>query len=130
MPTISGEFEVTMQAEPPYDTRDGVTLGRASFDKTFRGPLEAKGAVQMLAARSPIPTSAAYVAIERIEGSIEGRKGSFVVTHVGTAEGDANTLAVTVVPDTGTGELAGLRGQMRIRIEDGKHFYELEYSLP
>ena len=130
MPTITGPFDVSMQAEPPYDTRDGVMLGRARFDKTFHGALDATSVVHMLSARSAArKDSAAYVALERIEGSLDGRRGTFCVTHLGTMNRGANSLVVTVVPDSGSGELEGLSGSIRIRIEDGKHFYDFDYAL-
>ncbi|MBE2249576.1 MAG: DUF3224 domain-containing protein [Myxococcus sp.] len=129
MPTLTGSFDVTMQAEPPYDTRDGVSLGRARFDKRFHGPLEATSVVHMLSARTPIPSSAAYVALERIEGTLDGKAGAFCVTHVGTMNRGADSLVISVVPDSGTGALTGLTGTMRIRVVDGKHLYELDYAL-
>lgn len=130
MPTLTGPFDVTMHAEPPYDTRDGVMLGRASFDKTFHGGLEATGLVHMLSARHATKPSGTYVALERIEGSVDGKRGSFCVTHLGTMHDGAESLAITVVPASGTGELEGLTGSMRIRRTDGKHFYDFDYALP
>ncbi len=127
---IKGTFEVKMSAEPPFDTADGVTLGRASFDKQFFGPLTATSKVQMLAARTPIADSAGYVAIERITGAIDGKNGSFVAVHMGLADRGKRTLKIHVVPDSGTGELVGMSGTMSIEITDGKHIYELDYTLP
>jgi hypothetical protein len=125
-----GTFQVQMTAEPPFDVVDGVSLGRAQFDKQFSGPLEATGRVQMLAARTPRADSAGYVAVERISGTLHGRRGTFVVLHTGLADRGARTLAVTVVPDSGTGDLQGLAGRMTIEITNGQHFYELVYTLP
>ncbi|MBN9160672.1 MAG: hypothetical protein BGO98_30700 [Myxococcales bacterium 68-20] len=124
-----GTFEVTMKAEPPYDTVDGVALGRATFDKRFAGPLDATGTVTMLSARTPVNGSAGYVAIERVTGTLDGKHGTFVLQHSGTMNRGASTLSVTVVPDSGTGELAGLSGRMNIQIVEGKHFYELDFEL-
>ena len=128
MPTIKGPFEVTMKAEPPYDVSDGVALSRASFDKRFSGSLEATSVVQMLSARTPVPSSAGYVAIERVVGSLDGRRGSFVLQHSGVMNRGAESLSITVVPDSATGELTGLRGRMQIRIVEGRHSYEFEYE--
>ena len=125
-----GSFEVTMHAEPPYDAIDGVTLGRASFDKRFSGPLEGTGSVQMLAARTPVAGSAGYVAVERIQGALEGRRGTFVVLHTGLMNRGTSSLIVQIVPDSGTGDLRGIAGKMAIEIMDGKHFYELDYTFP
>jgi hypothetical protein len=124
-----GSFEITMSAEPPYDELEGVMLSRASFDKQFTGPLEATSKVQMLAARTPVEGSAGYVAIERVVGALQGRRGTFVLQHSGTMTRGTPELAVTVVPDSGTGELTGIAGRMTIDIVDGKHFYTLEYAL-
>lgn len=127
---VTGSFEVKMQGEPPYEVVEGVSLGRASFDKRFHGPLTATSQVQMLAARTPTPGSAGYVALERITGSLEGKSGTFVVVHLGLMDRGAQSLRIDVVPDSGTGALAGIKGQMKIRIEGGQHFYDLEYALP
>jgi hypothetical protein len=129
MPTISGPFEVTMQGEPPFDVRDGISLGRARFDKKFSGALEATSVVHMTSVRTAIANSAAYVAIERIEGSVDGKRGSFCLTHVASIARGLDALVISVVPDSGTGELVGLSGQMKIRIVEGKHFYDFEYAL-
>jgi len=125
-----GTFEVTLHPEPPYDDVDGVTLGRVRIDKTFTsGPLEATSVVEMIGARTKIPSSAGYVAIERVRGLLSGKRGSFVLQHSGSMQGGAMSLVVTIVPDSGTGELAGIRGKMVIEIVEGKHFYELDYDL-
>jgi hypothetical protein len=125
---VKGKFEVTPQSEPPYDTVEGIVLGRASVDKRFFGPLEATGKVHMLGVRTPAG-SAAYVALERITGQLEARSGSFVVTHVGGMNKSGMSLAIAIVPDSGTGELVGISGSMHIEIIDGQHFYELTYEL-
>lgn len=126
---VKSTFEVTMQGEPPYDTVEGVTLSRASISKTFTGPLSATSTVHMLAARTPQPTSAGYVALERIVGTLDGRSGSFALVHLGLMAAGERSLKVHIVPDSGTGELAGISGQMDIQIVDGKHFYELDYEF-
>jgi hypothetical protein len=128
--TIRGTFEVTALFEPPYDTRPGATLGRATFEKVFKGPLTAESHVDMLAARSEmVKDSAGYVAIERIVGSVDGKRGSFVVQHSGTMDHGAQSLTITVVPDSATGELVGLVGTMFIDIIEGQHHYRFEYSF-
>jgi hypothetical protein len=126
---VEGPFEVKMTAEPPYDVVDGVALARATFDKTFSGPLTATAKVAFLSARTKTEGSAGYVALERIDGVLEGRHGTFVVVHRGLMNRGAPSLAITIVPDSGTGELAGISGEMEIRIEGGKHSYRLTYEL-
>ncbi|MBZ0267979.1 DUF3224 domain-containing protein, partial [bacterium] len=111
--TVTGSFEVKM-APLAWEGDDGgnVALGRFALDKKYAGPLTATGSGQMLSARSPVEGSAAYVAIERITGTLEGRRGAFVLQHAGAMGGGAMELTVRVVPDSGTEELAGLTGTM------------------
>ena len=124
-----GTFEVTMNAEPPYDVAEGVSLGRVGLDKRFAGPLDATSKGQMIGARTPVDGSAGYVAIERVTGTLDGRAGTFVLQHSGVMTRGARALTVTVVPDSGTGELKGLAGRMDIQIVEGKHHYEFEFEL-
>ena len=126
---VKGPFEVRMEGEPPFDEVGGVALARASFDKTFTGPLEATSKVNMLSARTPVAGSAGYVALERVNGVLEGRRGTFTVVHTGLMTRGQPSLTISIVPDSGTGELAGIAGKMDIQIVEGKHFYELEYSF-
>lgn len=126
---IKGTFEIVAQPEPPFDTVDGVSLNRMTFDKQFAGGLEATSKVHMLAARTPVEGSAGYVAVERISGVLQGRRGTFVVLHTGVMNRGARSLSIAVVPDSGTGELVGMSGSMDIQIREGQHFYELEYEL-
>jgi hypothetical protein len=125
-----GTFEISMTAEPPYDSLEGVTLARASFAKRFAGPLAGESTVHMLAARTPVAESAGYVALERIAGSLAGRRGSFVVVHLGLMDRGRRSLTISIVPDSGTGELSGIAGTMDIDIRDGQHHYRIDYSLP
>ncbi len=125
----SGTFDVKLAPQPPEDKTEGSTLGRMSIDKQFHGDLEATSKGEMLSAMSSIKGSAGYVAIERVSGTLQGRSGSFVLQHTGTMTRGAPQLTITVVPDSGTGQLAGLAGKMTIKIENGKHFYEFEYTL-
>jgi hypothetical protein len=101
-----------------------------SIDKQFHGDLDATSKGQMLTAGTDVKGSAGYVAIERITGTLEGRSGSFVFQHSGTLTRGAPQQSITVVPDSGTGQLVGLAGQMTINIAEGKHSYEFEYTLP
>ena len=100
-----------------------------SLDKVFKGDLEATSYGEMLAWRSPVPGSAGYVAMERVSGSLHGRTGAFVLQHSSTLTRGAQRQSVTVVPDSGTGELTGLSGQLTIIIADGKHSYEFDYTI-
>ena len=118
-----------MEAHPPYDVVDGVSIGRVSITKTFSGDLEGASTVEMLGARTPVQGSAGYVAIERVTGSLAGRTGSFVLMHGGIMTRGTPELSVRVVPDSGLGELVGIAGAMSIDIVDGKHFYTFDYTL-
>jgi hypothetical protein len=130
MTHATGTFEVNMQPQGEGDVAPGSSLGRLSLDKRFSGDLQAIGKGQMLAARTDIPTSAAYVAIERVSGRLHGREGSFVLVHKGMMTQQAQSLVVEIVPDSGTGQLSGITGTLGIRIEGGLHGYDLEYRLP
>jgi hypothetical protein len=109
---------------------EGSRIGRMSIDKSITGDLVATTTGQMLSAMTEVKGSAAYVAIERVDGVLDGRKGTFVLQHTGTMNRGAPGLSVTVVPDSGTGELEGLAGEFRIIIAEGRHSYEFSYSLP
>jgi Protein of unknown function (DUF3224) len=109
---------------------EGAKLGRMSIDKQITGDLVATTVGQMLSAMTEVKGSAGYVAIERVEGALHGRKGSFVLQHTGTMNRGVPSLSVTVVPDSGTGELVGLAGNFKIVIEGGKHSFEFSYTLP
>lgn len=104
-------------------------LGRMTIDKQFQGDLEATSKGQMLAAMTAEKGSAGYVAIEKVSGTLHGRKGTFVLQHSGTMNRGDQQLSIAVVPDSGTGELVGLIGKMTIKIEGGKHFYEFQYTI-
>jgi hypothetical protein len=126
-----GSFDIVATREPPYDSADGLVLARTSFAKTFQGDLEASSTVQMLSAAGPVKGSAVYVALERVHGKLGGLSGNFVLAHYGVMNRGAPTLLLAVAPDSGTGELSGLSGQMQIEIkEGGQHFYRFEYELP
>jgi hypothetical protein len=126
----SGTFEVKIIPEPAEDTVGDSTIGRMSIDKQFHGDLEGVSKGQMLAAGTDVKNSAGYVAIERVRGTLHGRTGTFALQHSGTMNRGEPALSVTVVPDSGTGQLLGLAGTLTITIADGKHFYAFDYTLP
>lgn len=124
----SGSFEVKLSPQTDENVGD-PTVGRMSIDKQFHGDLEATSKGQMLMAGTPTEGSAGYVALERVNGKLDGRTGTFALQHSGTMDRGSAQLSVTVVPDSGTEGLKGLSGKMTIKIIDGKHLYEFEYSL-
>ena len=128
MMRASGTFEVQLTPQPSESP--DVVPGRMSIDKRFHGDLEGTSRGQMLAASTSVAGSAGYVAIERFEGTLMGRRGTFVLQHSATMTRGAPDLRIAVVPDSGTGELEGLSGSMTIVIEGGKHSYGFDYTLP
>jgi hypothetical protein len=129
MKTATGAFEVKSTPLPFDGKIDSVALGRMKFDKQFTGALVATSTVEMLSAVTQVKGSAAYVALEWMTGTLDGKKGTFVMHHTGVMDKGAQSLSIKVVPDSGTGELAGLTGELRIEIRDGKHFYTFNYEL-
>lgn len=124
----SGTFEVKITAQ---DDKSADTMrGRMLLNKQFHGDLEGSSEGQMLTGMTAVKNSAGYVAIEHVNGTLHGRKGRFLLQHSGTMTRGEPHLVVTVVPDSGTDQLTGLTGQMTIKIADGKHYYEFEYTLP
>lgn len=124
-----GTFEVQLTPRAAADGEAAVP-GRLTFHKQFTGELEGTSQGQMLAARADVKGSAGYVAMETITGTLHGRSGTFVLQHSGTSDRGALSLSIHVVPDTGTGLLAGLTGKLMIDIVEGKHFYDFLYALP
>lgn len=130
MQQARGSFEVELTPRKGDGDPDDPNLGRMSISKSFTGDLEGTSIGQMLSARTATQGSAGYVAIELVEGTLHGRKGTFVLQHSGTMDRGNPSLSVTVVPDSGTAELEGLSGSMAIIIEGGEHSYVLDYTLP
>lgn len=128
--TAKGAFDVKLAPLATTEHAGGTTLGRYSLAKVFHGELEGTSSGEMLTAGTGVAGSAGYVAIERVEGSLGGRQGSFVLQHLGSMAQGGQSLTIQVVPDSGTGGLVGLEGRMRIDIEGKAHFYAFEYSLP
>ena len=127
MNQATGTFEVKLT--PQAADGEDVGLGRMTIDKQFHGDLEATSQGQMLAVRSSVKGSAGYVAMERVSGSVGGRVGTFVLQHSGTMTRGEPQLSVTVVPDSGTGDLTGLSGKMVIENAEGQHSYVFQYAI-
>ena len=137
--TKMGETVTTQHAKGPFDVKivpqgepdkaEGSTIARMSVTKQYHGDLEATATGEMLSAGTEVKGSAGYVAMERVTGKLGGRSGSFVLQHSGTLTRGAPEQNITVVPDSGSGELAGLTGRLTVIIEAGKHSYDFEYTL-
>ena len=130
MRKATGSFSVTLTPQAVEPGVGPAGIGRFSLHKQYQGDLQAEALGQMLAIRTPVDGSAAYVALEGVEGELHGRRGGFSLHHRGIMDRSSPALEVWVVPDSGTGALAGIRGRLDIRIEGKAHFYDLEYELP
>jgi uncharacterized protein DUF3224 len=128
MSEARGTFDVKVTPQAPDDVAAGP-FGRLFLDKQFHGDLEGGSKGQMLASGTGKDGSGAYVALELVTGTLNGRRGTFVLQHTGTMTKNVATMSVTVVPDSGTGDLMGLSGAMTIVIADGKHSYVFAYTL-
>ena len=126
----SGSFDITLAPLTLDDKAADATLGRMSIDKIFLGNLEATSKGEMLTAMTAVKGSAGYVAIERVAGKLNGRRGAFVLQHTGTMARGEQELSIMVVPDSGTDQLTGLLGRMTMKIKDTKHSYDFESTLP
>ncbi len=124
-----GPFEVKLVPQSSDVPEEGATLGRMSIDKQFHGELEATSRGEMLTAMTAVKGSAGYVAIERVSGTLHGRRGTFALQHTGVMTRGVPQLVITVVPDSGTGELAGIAGRVDIVITGAQHEYVFDYTL-
>lgn len=129
MPLIEGRFDIRRTPQPALDLGGGAQAMHVRFDKRFEGGLDASSVVHMMAVGTAVEGSAAYVAVERVEGLLDGRTGSFLLHHCGIMDRGQPSLDLRVVPDSGDGDLTGLRGSMRIDIVEGAHFYTFEYEI-
>lgn len=128
--TARGSFDVTVEPAHQEKLADGNGVGRFALTKQYYGDLEATGKGEMLTGETPVESAGAYVAIEHVAGTLGGRRGTFLLQHQGTMAHGEQHLEINVVPESGTGQLAGLAGTVDIDIaDDGKHFYALEYTL-
>ena len=129
MPVATGSFTVSISPQAAEPGVGDESIARMALAKRFEGGLEGEAFGQMLATRTPVDGSAAYVALDRFEGSLDGRRGGFSLHHRGVMTRGAPTLEVWVVPDSGTGELLGIEGRLQIRLEGKAHHYDFDYSF-
>jgi hypothetical protein len=130
MPTATGSFDVDIDPQPPYLEQDGLKLSLNLVQKEISGDMIGSSEARMITAFTPTPGSAGYVAIEHFAGSVHGKSGSFALQHNGAMNKGDGQLTVTIIPDSGTGDLAGISGALEIHVEDGQHSYTLNYELP
>jgi hypothetical protein len=129
MRQATGTFDVKLVLLPLENISDDALIQRRSIDKIFHGALEGTSQGQMLSVGTTTEGSAVYVAVERMSGALDGKSGTFALHHTGIMERGASSLTVTIVPDSGTGDLAGIRGTLAIDIRGGQHYYTLRYEL-
>ena len=130
MAQARGTFEVKLTPQTGVHRPEGSSLSRMTIDKYFHGDLSGTSQGEMLSAMGGVKGSAGYVAIEQVTGTLQARAGTFALQHNGVMDRGSPTLSIQVVPDSGTGELTGLKGSLTIQIEDGKHSYVFDYTLP
>ncbi|WP_181783002.1 DUF3224 domain-containing protein [Pseudonocardia pini] len=129
MTHTSGGFELPTWVDTVYAEAGGETYARVSNAKVWSGGIVGESSAELITV-STASGSAAYVGIERLEVAVDGRKGTFVLSHVASGDATGGTMTVAVVPGSGTGELAGLTGTMQIdRSPAGEHTWEFEYGL-
>ena len=129
MTRATGPFDVKLTPQAADGVYEDEMLGRLTIDKQFHGDLEATSRGQMLTGGTPVKGSAGYVAIERVSGTLHGKRGAFILMHTGTMANGQFSLSIQVVPDSGTDKLVGLAGTMAIIIVDKKHSYEFDYTM-
>ena len=128
MPThAKGPFDVTIT---PQETAADASVARMLLYKEFHGDLDAIAHGEMMAAHEPLTGAGVYVALDRVTGTLHGRSGSFLMAHRGIANADGQQLDIVIVPGSGTGQLTGIAGSVGIEIEEKKHFYTIDYTLP
>lgn len=128
--TINGSFEIKTSPQANDETSEKIGIMRMSFEKKFSGALDGTGLVSMMGMMNKELGSGAYVALEKFSGTLEGRAGTFCFQHNSKMSRGKTEQSISVVPDSGHGELKGLSGQMTIDISEGKHFYTFEFEIP
>ena len=122
-----GPFDVTIT---PQEAAADASVARMLLYKEFHGDLDAIAHGEMMAAHEPLTGAGVYVALDRVTGTLHGRSGSFLMAHRGIANADGQQLDIVIVPGSGTGQLTGIAGSVGIEIEEKKHFYTIDYTLP
>jgi hypothetical protein len=125
-----GDFDVNITPIGTEEKFEGSTIGHMASDKQFHGDLQGTSKGEMISVLTGVKGSAGYVAMELVTGTLAGRSGSFILQHTATMNRGEPQLSITVVPDSGTGQLTGIAGKLAINIVSGKHFYEFAYTLP
>lgn len=122
--SANGTFEVSLRPQKDAD----FPVGRMLIEKTYAGDMQGSGIGQMISKRTE-GGAAAYYAVEEFSGSVSGKSGAFTLVHQGYMDSNTQSLDVSILEGSGSGELLKISGSMRI-IQDGNgHKYELDYEL-
>jgi Protein of unknown function (DUF3224) len=125
----TGTFSVKLELQPASVQADAAVIGRRSLDKKFHGDLEASSSGEMLSVMTDVDGSMAYVALEKVSGTLAGKQGSFILQHASQMVRGQPFQSIRVVPDSAMGDLLGLDGEMRIDVQNGEHSYVFEYHF-
>lgn len=129
----TGTFTFTHWDEKPVAGADGgARIAHAAVTNDFTGAIEATGTSCEYTLVYADETTGAFVGYEFVEGSVEGRTGSFVLEQRGSFGADGTvTCALTVQPGSGSGELTGIAGTGAFTARHGETAvpYTLTYAI-
>ncbi|MEP5612047.1 MAG: DUF3224 domain-containing protein [Cyclobacteriaceae bacterium] len=124
MTTAKGNFEINMT--PQQD--DEAPAGRFILSKTYQGDVEGTAVGQMISKRIE-GGAAVYFAVEEFSGSVNGKGGAFTLMHKGFMDKESQSLEIEIIAGSGSAELTGISGSLKIIQEGEAHAYELTYEL-
>ncbi len=128
MTETTGRFDLTRWDEEPYDDAEGARLVTVVLEKTFQGGITGTSSARLLQAFAQ-EGAAAYVGIERVTATVDGREGTFVLRHSALGDATGGDMRIDVLPGSGTGGLRGLRGELAVSLSpEGEHAYTLRYD--
>jgi hypothetical protein len=129
MNIVKGEFKVRAIPAEASSVMKELELMHLKFEKKFEGALNASGLVSMMGMMNKDIGSGGYVAIEKVSGILDSKTGTFFLQHSSSMNKGSSKQSISVVPDSGSGDLTGIKGDMKIDIMDGRHFYTFSYEL-
>jgi hypothetical protein len=127
----TGTFKVTVKPAEVSEIGKAAGLGRMTIDKVWSGDIEGASKGEMTT--SAVGTTMAYVALETMNVKVNGKSGTFVFSHKATMDSTdpkSGVMEVSVLPNTGTGELKSLEGSLQITMDKSGHSYDFSYTLP
>jgi len=129
MAQANGNFVLQWDEDPPYDDGEGAKLANVTVTKKFHGDLDADSVARLITTTSEVEGSMGYIGVERVIGTLHGKKGTFVMQHSATMNRGVGAISVVILPDTGTGELKGISGSLSVEITPEAHKYTIDYEL-